>query len=154
MPEGSATPWSASLHHRRCTSTRPRCARTEKNHWIHVYSAGPLTVKRLHPKRGCEAIEATDIIPRYGGVAVHDCWASYLSYTHCDHGLCSAHLLRELTFIVDARDYAWAQRMKRLLLDACHEVAQRDEKTLSAASLVMPSMHRCRRRRGPPSPEP
>ena len=26
-----------------------------KNHWIHVYSAGTLTVKRLHPKRGCEA---------------------------------------------------------------------------------------------------
>ena len=40
--------------------------------------------------------------PRYTGVAVHDCWASYLSYTHCGHALCGAHLLRELTFIVDA----------------------------------------------------
>ena len=39
-----------------------------KNHWIHVYSAGTLTVKCLHPKRGCEAIEAIGIIPRYGGV--------------------------------------------------------------------------------------
>ena len=47
-----------------------------KNHWIHVYSAGTLTVKCLHPKRGCEAIEAIGIIPRYGGVTVHDCWAS------------------------------------------------------------------------------
>ena len=77
-----------------------------KNHWIHVYSGGALTVKRLHPKRGCEAIEAIGIIPRYAGVAVHDCWASYLSYAHCDHALCGAHLLRELTFIVDAHDYA------------------------------------------------
>ena len=102
-----------------------------KNHWIHVYSAATLTVKCLHPKRGCEAIEDIDIIPRYGGVAVHDCWASYLSYTHCEHALCGAHLLRELTFIVDAHDYAWAKRMKRLLLDACHEVAKRDEKRLS-----------------------
>ena len=102
-----------------------------KNHWIHVYSAGTLTVKRLHPKRGCEAIEAIGILPRYGGVAVHDCWASYLSYTHCEHALCGAHLLRELTFIVDAHDYAWAKRMKRLLLHACHEVAKRDEKILS-----------------------
>ena len=101
------------------------------NHWIHVYSAGALTVKRLHPKRGCEAIEAIGIIPRYGGVAVHDCWASYLSYAHCDHGLCGAHLLRELTFIVDAHDYAWAKRMKRLLVHTCHAVAQRDDKTLS-----------------------
>ena len=78
------------------------------NHWIHVYSGGTLTVKRLHPKRGCEAIEAIGIIPRYAGVAVHDCWASYLSYAHCEHALCGAHLLRELTFIVDAHDYASA----------------------------------------------
>ena len=102
-----------------------------KNHWIHVYSAGALTVKRLHPKRGCEAIEAIGIIPRYGGVAVHDCWASYLSYAHCEHALCGAHLLRELTFIVDAHDYAWAKRMKRLLLYACHAVSKRDDKVLS-----------------------
>ena len=102
-----------------------------KNHWIHVYSAGTLTVKRLHPKRGCEAIEAIGIIPRYGGVAVHDCWASYLSYAHCDHALCGAHLLRELTFIVDAHDYAWAKRIKRLLLYACHAVSKRDDKVLS-----------------------
>ena len=102
-----------------------------KNHWIHVYSGGDITLKCLHRKRGCEAIEAIGIIPRYGGIAVHDCWASYLSYDHCDHALCGAHLLRELTFIVDAHDYAWAKRMKRLLLNACHEVAQRDDKRLS-----------------------
>ena len=99
-----------------------------KNHWIHVYSAGTLTVKCLHPKRGCEAIEAIGIIPRYTGVTVHDCWASYLSYTHCDHALCGAHLLRELAFIVDAHGYAWAKRMKRLLLGACHQVSKRDDK--------------------------
>ena len=102
-----------------------------KNHWIHVYSAGTLTVKCLHPKRGREAIEAIGILPRYGGVAVHDCWASYLSYTHCDHALCGAHLLRELAFIVDAHGYAWAKRMKRLLLGACHQVSKRDDKMLT-----------------------
>ena len=90
-------------------------------------------MKWLHRKRGREAIEAIGIIPRYTGVAVHDCWASYLSYTHCGHALCGAHLLRELTFIVDAHGYAWAKRMRRLLLDTCHEVAKRDEKTLSTS---------------------
>ena len=90
-----------------------------KNHWIHVYSAGTLTVKRLHPKRGCEAIEAIGIIPRYGGVAVHDCWASYLSYTHCEHALCGAHFTAETRarFIVEMSGPLHygpgAKRMKR-----------------------------------------
>ena len=147
MPGISCNPYLAQLHHALAEWEQHAIERLlaqpamhvdetslrvdRKNHWIHVYSAATLTVKCLHPKRGCEAIEDIDIIPRYGGVAVHDCWASYLSYTHCEHALCGAHLLRELTFIVDAHDYAWAKRMKRLLLDACHEVAKRDEKRLS-----------------------
>ena len=76
-----------------------------------------------------QATEAIGILPRYGGVTVHDCRASSLSYAHCGHALCGAHLLRELTFIVDAHGYAWAKRMKRLLLDTCHQVASRDHKT-------------------------
>ncbi|WP_419582102.1 IS66 family transposase, partial [Thiolapillus sp.] len=47
-----------------------------KNHWIHVCPAGHITYKLLHPKRGLEAIEASGVIPRYGGVIIHDCWAS------------------------------------------------------------------------------
>ena len=87
----------------------------KSNHWIHVYSSGDITLKFLHRKRGKEAINTIDIIPRYGGAIIHDCWASYLSYDHCDHGLCGSHLLRELTFIVEANEYAWARNMKRLL---------------------------------------
>jgi len=59
----------------------------KKNHWVHVCSAGEITLKFVHPKRGLEAIEAIGIIPRYGGVIIHDCWASYLAYEHCGHGL-------------------------------------------------------------------
>ncbi len=78
----------------------------KKNHWLHVCSSGDITCKFLHPKRGLEAIEAIGIIPRYGGVVVHDCWASYLSYDHCGHALRGSHLLRALTFVVDANGYA------------------------------------------------
>ena len=102
-----------------------------KNHWIHVYSAGDITLKRLHPKRGLEAIEAIGIIPRYGGVVIHDCWQSYLSYDHCGHGLCGSHLLRELTFIVDSNGYAWATNIKRLLQENCAIVAKRPSKRLT-----------------------
>lgn len=103
----------------------------KKNHWIHVYSSDDLTLKFLHAKRGNEAIKEIDIIPRYGGVIVHDCWASYLSYDHCDHGLCGSHLLRELTFIVDSNGYVWAANMKALLQETCRKVAKRKSKKLT-----------------------
>ena len=103
----------------------------KKNHWIHVYASGELTLKFLHPKRGGEAIEAINIIPRYGGTIVHDCWASYLSYEHCGHGLCGSHLLRELTFVVESNAYRWAGNIKRLLRDTCALVAKRESKCLT-----------------------
>jgi transposase-like protein len=106
--------------------------RVEKtNHWIHVYSAADITLKFLHPKRGLEAIEKIGIIPHYGGVVVHDCWQSYLSYQHCGHSLCGSHILRELTFIVDSNGYAWASNIKRLLQENCKIVAKRKSKKLT-----------------------
>jgi transposase-like protein len=102
-----------------------------KNHWIHVYCAGDITCKFLHPKRGKEAIEAIGVIPRYGGVVIHDCWASYLAYDHCGHGLCGSHLLRELVFVIDANGYAWATNMKRLLQETCAKVSKRKRKKLT-----------------------
>ncbi len=103
-----------------------------KNYWIHVYSSGETTLKLLHRKRGKEAIVGLNIIPRYGGVIIHDCWASYLSYDHCGHGLCGSHLLRELVFVIDSNQYRWARNMKRLLQETCRTVAEREEKCLSA----------------------
>ena len=102
-----------------------------KNHWIHVHAAGDVTLKMLHPKRGKAAIEDNDIIPRYGGVLVHDCWASYLSYDHCLHGLCGSHLLRELTFVIDANGYKWASQLKNILQDACKIVSESEDKSLT-----------------------
>ena len=102
-----------------------------KNHWIHVYSSGLITLKFLHPNRGKEAIEEIGIIPRYGGIVIHDCWQSYLSYDHCGHGLCGSHLLRELTFIMDSNGYSWAANMKRLMQETCVIVSKRESKQLS-----------------------
>ncbi|MEK7084104.1 MAG: IS66 family transposase [Patescibacteria group bacterium] len=107
------------------------CRVDKKNHWIHVYSAGDITLKFLHRKRGTEAITSMDIIPRYGGVLIHDCWSSYLSYAHCAHGLCGSHLLRELTFVVESNNYAWARHMKRLLQETCVTVSNSTQKSLT-----------------------
>lgn len=103
----------------------------KKNYWIHVYASDEITLKCLHQKRGTEAMQDINIIPRYGGVIIHDCWASYLSYEHCSHGLCGSHLLRELTFVVESNGYRWANNMKKLLQAACATVSKRQSKRFS-----------------------
>lgn len=103
----------------------------KKNQWIHVYSAEQITLKFLHPKRGIEAIEMINIIPRYYGTIIHDCWSSYLSYNDCSHGLCGSHLVRELTCAVESNGYRWASTMKALLLETCKKVSKRKNKRLS-----------------------
>jgi transposase len=103
----------------------------KKNNWIHVYSSGDITLKFLHDKRGKEAIEDIGIIPRYRGAIIHDCWASYLSYENCEHGLCGSHLLRELKFVIDSNGYSWAINMKKLLQETCAKVSRRKSKKLT-----------------------
>lgn len=61
---------------------------------------------------------------------IHDCWAFYLAYQHCGHGLCGSHLLRELTFNVESNGYPWAPNMKRLLQETCKKAAQSQHKKL------------------------
>ena len=112
-----------------CDETSMRV--NKKNHWVHSYSSGDIVLKLLHSKRGAEAIEKFNIIPRYGGVIIHDCWQSYLSYNNCLHGLCGSHLLRELTHVIESNGYAWAKNLKRLLLEYCKKVSKLKRKALS-----------------------
>lgn len=103
----------------------------KNNHWIHVYSAGDITLKLLHRRRGTEAINVISIIPRYSGTIIHDCWSSYLTYNNCDHGLCGSHLVRELTYVVESNGYSWAINIKNLLLETCKKISKRKRKKLS-----------------------
>jgi transposase len=103
----------------------------KKNHWIHVYSAGDITLKFLHRKRGKEAIDEINIIPRYSGIIVHDCWSSYFAYNNCADALCGAHLVRELTAAIESNDYSWAANMKVLLLETCGKISKRKRKKLN-----------------------
>lgn len=104
----------------------------KKNHWVHVYSSGDLTLKFLHEKRGKDAADEIGILPRYGGVVIHDCWAPYFCYENCLHALCGSHLLRELTFVIESNGYAWAKNIKSLLQETCKKVSKRKRKKLSS----------------------
>jgi transposase len=103
----------------------------KKKYWVHSYSSGDIVLKLLHRKRGTGAIEKFNIIPRYGGVIIHDCWKSYHAYDNCLHGLCGSHLLRELTHVIESNRYAWAKNLKRLLLEYCKKVSKLKKKALS-----------------------
>lgn len=83
--------------------------------WAHVTSTSRLTHYAIHSKRGRAALEAIGILPTYRGVSVHDGWGSYRTYSACRHALCNVHHLRELTFLKEQYQQAWASELKTLL---------------------------------------
>ena len=85
--------------------------------WEHVASNEHYTALFVHPKRGAAAHE-TDIsvLGSFKNWAVHDCWPTYFNFTECQHAVCGAHLLRELTALVES-DSKWAQNFHTFLLD-------------------------------------
>lgn len=66
-------------------------------HWVHVATTGKYTLVWVNPKRGRAGIDAGQVMGSMTGIAVHDAWAPYDTYTPAGHQLCCAHLLRELT---------------------------------------------------------
>jgi transposase len=83
--------------------------------WLHSASTANATYYRVHARRGVEAIEAIGILPAFGGIAVHDAWASYFGYEAL-HALCNAHHVRELTFLWEEQHQRWAKRLAEELL--------------------------------------
>jgi transposase len=79
-------------------------------HWLHTVSTRWLTWYFAHKRRGCEAMNAANILPDFRGRAVHDFWDSYLKYD-CKHAFCNAHLLRELIFLWEEQAQKWAKTM-------------------------------------------
>ena len=94
-----------------------------QRHWMHVSATEHLTHYGVHRKRGKEALDAIGILADFQGVSVHDGWRSYWQYL-CQHGLCNVHHLRELTFLEEERQQAWASEMKELLLESKAAVEQ------------------------------
>jgi len=86
-----------------------------KGHWIHTASTSELTYYFVHKKRGCEAMNAAEILPNYTGIAVHDGYVSYPTYKSCHHALCNAHHLRELTLMYEHYGQEWAGLMMMFL---------------------------------------
>lgn len=99
---------------------------TGKTQWLHTASTEQLTYYEVHAKRGTVAMEAIGILPNFQGTAVHDCLAAYFKFAS-RHGVCNAHLLRELKAVATDPRQAWAQEMRDLLRTIKKQVDQARE---------------------------
>lgn len=104
-----------------------------RREWLHVAGTSQFTHYGSHAKRGTDATEEIGILPAFTGRAIHDAWSPYFHYS-CDHGLCNAHHLRELTFIDEQLGQAWAKEMKDLLIEIKQAVEQAIEQGADALS--------------------
>jgi transposase len=86
-----------------------------KRLWVHVAATKQVTHYAVHAKRGQKALESIGILPQFTGISVHDGWAIYWKYTTCQHALCNVHHQRELIFLHEEQQQAWAGEMNALL---------------------------------------
>jgi transposase len=96
-------------------------------HWVHSASTDRFSLLTVHPRRGVKGIEHAGVLPRFAGVAVHDAWAPYDTYTAVTHALCNAHVQRELVAVFDqmpADQWCWARQAHDALLDLKTLVAE------------------------------
>lgn len=91
-----------------------------KLHWLHVCCTSLFTYLFIHPNRGKKALTDPDsLLPHFKNWAIHDCWSSYFNFTQNPHGICGAHILRELTAL-EEKGIQWACWFKRYLLTLYH----------------------------------
>lgn len=107
-----------------------------KLQWLHVSSTQKLTYYAVHPQRGQAAMRAIGIWAQFSGVSLHDGWASYFQFNDCSHALCNAHHLREMRFVQEQYQQAWASELAQLLCAAKQEVAER-QKALAPERIVL-----------------
>lgn len=104
-----------------------------KKLWLHVSTTDEVTHYGVDEKRGKVATDNIGILPEFTGVSVHDGWKPYFQYSQCQHALCNAHLLRELTFFAEEEKALWARNMAATFTVArqiVQEARQRGEDAL------------------------
>lgn len=104
--------------------------------WVHLARTDDLTHLAVHPKRGTTAFDEIGIINRFEGVLVRDGYLPYQKYGQCEHSLCNAHLLRNLTFVAENEPAhkKWTDALAKLLLrikEAIHSAKSRAEIALT-----------------------
>ena len=108
-----------------------------KNCWMHVIATPLYTFLHASVTRGEAATREMGVLHGYRGVIVHDRLAMYWKLKRAKHGICAAHLLRDLAEVaVVHTQTAWASGLAALLVEvngACHAARGRGEHQLAAS---------------------
>jgi transposase len=93
------------------------------NKWLYVISNEYITYYAYHSKRSKEALSDIGIIPEFSGRLMHDCWKTYFSSAvDAKHGLCNAHILRELKAVVEYDKLTSAEELRQYIKKMIKEV--------------------------------
>ena len=59
-------------------------------------------------------MDAINIRPHATGTVIHDRLSSYKGYDQLTHGLCNAHILRELKATQENEELKWPKEIKKI----------------------------------------
>jgi hypothetical protein len=95
--------------------------------WVHCARTGKYTLITVHDKRGVEGMKAAGVLPGFTGIAVHDAWAPYDTWTRVTHQLCCAHAERELAAVTEQLgpdlEWRWSEQAFDALVALGHLAA-------------------------------
>lgn len=124
--------------------------------WLHSASTDKFSLLFSHRRRGVAAMNDMAVLPTFTGIAVHDAWAPYDTYTNASHALCNSHALRELQAVTDHHAtsdnpsaWCWADQVSNALLALNHTITANPGHPVDPATLDLHS-----RRIKTPSPPP
>ena len=109
--------------------------KTKLKQWLHVVCNESYTFYSVHNKRGMKALEDINIVNNFNGNLMHDCYASYFKLDNVKHGLCNAHLLRELKSFEQFYNLQFANDLRTFLKNANNIVIDAKEKNMTALSI-------------------
>jgi transposase len=113
------------------------------NMWLHVCCNARFTYYDVHSSRGGKAFKDIGILGNSSGRLMHDCYKSYFTVgTNAIHGLCNAHLLRELKAVSEYDKLKFANELYKLLNKIHADVKHAKLIGINALSKWVYSMHK------------
>ncbi len=104
-----------------------------KLRWLHTASNDLYTHLFVHEKRGEKALRSeASVLKDFTGHAIHDCLAAYFKFTQAQHGLCNAHVVRELQALMEEHS-SWAAEMRIFLFALYAQVRPLPEQAAETA---------------------